>query len=456
MLFVGQSQSLEISAGRWAAMRGEPFRSLRDLPDPLPVHPGELWVCILEREPEFSGSFLEVLRKSPGLACLPHEEMALARRALDAGFRDYLCIPTAESVLFRRLDALHNWKHRQEPVQVRLTDELLQSADILLRKEDLDPRVIAAVETVAPFPTTVLLQGETGSGKEVAARVIHVLSQKARGPFVAVNLAAMPRDLVESELFGHVRGSFTGATQSRKGAFSTARGGTLFLDEIGEAPLEIQVKLLRAIQNREYLPVGAERPERSDCRIIAATHRNLLTEVEAGRFRQDLYYRLSVFPVHLKPLRERIDDLPVLARAIIEKLNNRLGTSVSGIESEAIRRLSEYGWPGNVRELENVLERAMITVRSGRIPPEAISIDAGGSRPSSVSRAVVVEVKDSDLGGTFDLDRALAEFELTVVRRALDLSGGNLSQAARLLGVPRTTLYNRLLRSGVRIDEEPS
>jgi len=454
VLFVGQSQSLEVSASRWAGMRGEPFRSLREVPNPLPVYPGELWICVLERDEDLSRSLLDALRQSPGLACLPHEEMALARRALDAGFRDYLCIPTAESVLFRRLDALHSWKNREEPTPVRLTDELLQSAEILLRKEDLDPKVVAAVETVAPFPTTVLLQGETGSGKEVAARVVHILSQKAKGPFVAVNLAAMPRDLVESELFGHVRGSFTGATQSRKGAFSLARGGTLFLDEIGEAPLEIQVKLLRAIQNREYLPVGAERTERSDCRIIAATHRNLLAEVEAGRFRQDLYYRLSVFPILLKPLRERIGDLPVLARAIVEKLNNRLGTSVSGIDSEALKRMSGYNWPGNVRELENVLERAMITVRSGRIPPDALNIDAGVARPSTVSRAVVVEVKDSDLGGSFDLDRALAEFQLALVRRALDLSGGNLSQAARLLGVPRTTLYNRLLRSGVRVDDE--
>lgn len=456
MLFVGQSRSLEISANRWAGMRGEPFRSLREVLNPLPVHPGEIWVCILEREQDISGSLVEALRISPGLACLSHEEMALARRALDVGFRDYLCIPTAESVLFRRLDALHNWKHRPEPVKVHLTDELLQAADILVRKEDLDPNVVAAIETVAPFPTTVLLQGETGSGKEVAARIIHVLSQKAKGPFVSINLAAMPRDLVESELFGHVRGSFTGATQSRKGAFSVARGGTLFLDEIGEAPLEIQVKLLRAIQNREYLPVGAERAERSDCRIIAATHRNLLAEVEAGRFRQDLYYRLSVYPVELKPLRERIDDLPMLARAIVEKLNNRLGTSVTGIDSEAIRRMSEYGWPGNVRELENVLERAMITVQSGRIPPDVIHIDAEAARPSTVSRTVIIEVKDSDFGGSFDLDRTLAEFELALVRRALDLSGGNLSQAARLLGIPRTTLHNRLIRSGVRVDEEPS
>jgi transcriptional regulator with GAF, ATPase, and Fis domain len=212
---------------------------------------------------------------------------------------------------------------------------------------------------VAPTDSTVLIQGETGTGKELIALQIHKSSRRKDQPLVRVNCATIPKDLYESEFFGHVRGAFTGAIKDRIGRFESAHGGTLFLDEIGEIPIELQSKLLRALQEKQYERVGDERTKRADVRIIAATNRDLKLEVEAGRFREDLYYRLNVFPVQVAPLRERREDIPLLAEHFLAKYSEQMGKTISGLSHEVMDFLTTYDWPGNIRELENVIERAV-------------------------------------------------------------------------------------------------
>ncbi len=373
--------------------------------------------------------------------------MGLARKALNYGFRDYVCIPVAEPVLFSKLDVLIETSSGGRAVLLRNPAvDAFANPEIKEQAAFLGARIVDLLRMVAPFPTTVLFQGETGSGKEVAARLLHQASSRAFGPFVAVHLAALPHELIESELFGHTRGAFTGAAKSRKGAFELANMGTLFLDEIGEAPLDVQVKLLRAIQSREYWPVGAEAPHVSDCRIMAATNRDLSHEISVGRFRRDLFYRLSVFPVSIPPLRDRRDHLPKLVEFILAKLNANLGTNVVGASSAAMEKLLSHDWPGNVRELENVLERAVIRTRSGEIQVEHLDLASVG--PRALRSGIELFVDDGDMGGEFSLDKTLEGVEGALIRRAMMLAGGNLSEAARLLGLPRSTLYNRLAKRG--------
>ena len=293
--------------------------------------------------------------------------------------------------------------------------------------------VLQKVEQVAKTQSTVLLRGETGTGKELVAHAIHINSARESGPFVRVNCAALPQGVLESELFGHEKGAFTGANERRLGRFELANSGTLFLDECGDLPLDVQVKLLRVLQEREFERVGGTDTVRVDVRLVSATHRNLEELIAEGKFREDLYYRLNVFPITLPPLRDRLEDLPLLVEHFIQNFV-RQGMVGRHFEESALARMAQHDWPGNVRELENVVERALILARGDAVA--ASDLDFGGPRLPKVnlSRAALDESLPSRLS---------AEEKQSIIA-AIEKSGGAIAKAARMLGVNRSTLYYRM------------
>lgn len=300
-------------------------------------------------------------------------------------------------------------------------------------------KIYAMVHRVASSDATVLITGESGTGKELVARSIHTLGTRASHPFVPINCAALPEELLESELFGHTRGAFSGAISARIGMFQLADGGTIFLDEIGEMAVSLQAKLLRVLQNREVRPVGADRSMAVNVRVITATNKDLAREVEKGTFREDLFYRLQVIPIHLPPLRARRSDIPILVRHFLEK-NSQKYSSKLEISDEAMIYLWEYDWPGNVREVENLIERMVVLSDNGCIGPEDI--------PSHV-RSFISEKKlpHPPLNdGEVNLREVLEQFEGRLIDEALRRTNGNKTAAAHMLGLKRTTLVAKLRR----------
>ena len=325
-------------------------------------------------------------------------------------------------------------------------------------------RIRAEIQQAGPSDANVLILGESGTGKEVVARNIHYYSKRRDKPFVPVNCGAIPKDLLESELFGHEKGAFTGALTARDGRFAMAAGGTLFLDEIGEMPLEMQVKLLRVLEERTFERVGGNRTIHADVRIVAATNRNLETMVREGKFREDLYYRLEVFPIDLPPLRERIEDLPLLIAQLNERLEHEKNCSVR-LSSDAVMTLSRYRWPGNVRELANLMERLAIQhpnglVQSRDLPAKYQAVPAGDHDPllqqqllaePGVGSAPVAgggALPQIPPGG-LDLKSYISEMEMALIRQALDETGGVVAHAAKLLGLRRTTLAEKMRKYGL-------
>jgi len=306
-------------------------------------------------------------------------------------------------------------------------------------------RALRALEQVAATDTTLVLLGETGTGKELFARAAHASSKRSQRPLIKLNCGAIPHNLIESELFGHERGAFTGATQRREGRFVLADGGTLFLDEIGELPLDLQPKLLRVLQEGELEPVGSSRTTKVDVRIIAATNRNLAELVAQGRFREDLFYRLNVFPITIPPLREREADIEELSRVFLDKYARRLGRSLAPLSEPTLRKLRGYGWPGNVRELQNVIERGVLVSTSG-----VFDIDL--ALPEAAKKAALTEPREPDRGGVLSMAEML-EFERTNFERALSQAGGKVSGAdgaAARLGINPSTLSSRLRALGLK------
>lgn len=305
-------------------------------------------------------------------------------------------------------------------------------------------QVYEQIAVVAPSMTTVFLQGESGTGKELAARAIHAASQRARGPFVSLNCAALPENLIESELFGHERGAFTGAVQTRKGRFEMAREGSLFLDEIGELSLLTQAKLLRILQERTFERLGGMETLKADVRIIAATNRDLAKMVEEGGFRRDLYYRLNVFPVYLPPLREREEDILPIAAAFLQRFASGAGKKTPRISFAAMDLLQAYSWPGNIRELQNVMERAMLLIGRGNLllpqhlPASMRGGGAAGDLPGKKAR-----------GQTASLQSRLDEVERAAITDALDVSEGHINRAAAMLGLTERVLGLRLKKFGI-------
>jgi DNA-binding NtrC family response regulator len=294
--------------------------------------------------------------------------------------------------------------------------------------------VVQLAETVAPTDSTVLITGHSGTGKEVLARYIHNLSERAEGRFVSINCGALPENLLESELFGHVKGSFTGAVRDKEGLLVAARGGTFFLDEIGEMSPALQVKLLRTLQEREVVPVGATRTIETDVRVIAATNRDLEQEMRRGNFRSDLYYRLNVISLHMPPLRDRADDVPILTEYFLSRFGNREGIE---IDDEALDSLCRYDWPGNVRELENALERAAVLSGGARIRVEHLP-----ERVVQQPTPTLVADRSAD-------NPTLDTIEKAYVLWVLEAERGNKARAAEVLGIDPSTLYRKLARYGV-------
>jgi len=328
-------------------------------------------------------------------------------------------------------------------------------------------QVYAVVEKVADTPSTVLITGESGTGKELVARALHDNSSRHAGPFIKINCAAIPKTLMESELFGYEKGAFTGAVGSKPGRFELAHGGTLFLDEIGEIPVEMQVKLLRVLQESEFERVGGIKTIKVDVRLLTATNRDLAVEIAGGGFRDDLYYRLNVVPIHLPALRERRQDIPLLVDHFIARFNERLKKQITGIEPAAVERLVAHNWPGNIRELENVIERTILFCEGPRIRLEDLPADLGGGtlRPSQPDLPVVVSAPPpptspppsaappvgEEVGSLKEAVRVETErVERDLIQRALDETGGNVTQAARKLQISRKSLQTKMKELGLR------
>jgi two-component system response regulator AtoC len=304
------------------------------------------------------------------------------------------------------------------------------------------------LEKAAGLDITVLLLGETGTGKELAARAIHYHSGRRERRFVPVNCGALPAELVESELFGHARGAFTGASGAKPGLFEEAGGGTLFLDEVGELPLPAQVKLNRALQEKEIRRVGENQPVRIDVRVIAATHRDLREEVKAGRFREDLFYRLHVFPVTLPPLRERSEDVPPLAVHFLEKHARALRRDLAGIEPDALQQLAGYAWPGNVRELENAIERAVAVAPGPRLRVQDLPGEVAAATPAPLDAAALARLPYREVVAGAR-DRVSREYLIALLAEF----GGNVTRAAERAGLERESLHRLLRKHGLRSDD---
>ena len=332
-------------------------------------------------------------------------------------------------------------------------------------------QIYAVVEKVASTPSTVLITGESGVGKELIARALHENSSRRGCPFIKINCAAIPKTLMESELFGYDKGAFTGAVGAKPGRFELAHGGTLFLDEIGEIPIEMQVKLLRVLQESEFERVGGIKTIKVDVRLVTATNRDLMQEIAAGAFREDLFYRLNVVPIHIPPLRDRREDIPLLVEHFIAKFNDRLKKQILEIMPEAVERLVSYNWPGNIRELENLMERTMLfcegpLIRLSDLPsevtvglaglavapwsPPAAATAAGGARGSQPGMPAeeAAGLAPSSLKEAVRAETERVEREL--IQKALDETGGNVTQAARKLKISRKSLQTKMKELGLR------
>jgi two-component system, NtrC family, response regulator AtoC len=318
---------------------------------------------------------------------------------------------------------------------------------IIGRSESIQ-EVYGVIDRVADTPTTVLITGESGTGKELVARAMHESSSRRDRPFIKVNCAAIPRDLMESELFGYERGAFTGAVTSKPGRFELASGGTLFLDEIGSIPVEMQVKLLRALQESEFERVGGVKTLRVDVRLVAATNTDLKRQIAEGTFREDLYYRLNVVPIRLPALRERVDDVPVLMEHFIRKFNARLSKGVTGAAAEALSAMMAYAWPGNVRELENVVERAVLFCDGPEIGLADLPTEILRTEPVLQLSSVHTPVVEGGLKE--QVKAAVNHLERQLIQRALEQMGGNVTHTACLLKLSRKGLQLKMKELGLR------
>jgi len=352
-----------------------------------------------------------------------------AVEAMKAGADHYLTKPVEEADLVALARNLLNRSGHSLPTQQPAQDFGIIGESQAVRE------LLHTVELVAPAPSTVQITGESGTGKELVAQALHTASPRAEEPFVAVNCAALPGELIESELFGYEKGAFTGAQQARPGKFEEAGAGTLFLDEVGEMPLAMQVKLLRALQEREFTRLGSHRPIPLKARLVTATNRDLGADAESGRFREDLYYRLKVIPLHLPPLRERTEDIPVLARHFLTQVADQLSRPAPSLSPPALAALQAYPWPGNIRELENVMERTVVMCRAETIGAEDLPRE-------------LRDAQDSPARADFSTHH-LPTIERQVVMDAMEKTDWNQSQAAVLLGISRKQLRTKMKNLGL-------
>jgi two-component system response regulator PilR (NtrC family) len=385
--------------------------------------PGADGLAVLKHVRDVSPQTLVILMTA-------HATVDTAIEAIRSGAQDYLIKPLHFAEVLRKIQ--HLMTHRKLAWENQLLRRQLDGHFNLERplgRSQGMQEISALIAKVAPNPTTVLITGESGSGKEVVARTIHANSLGKDNVFLPVNCSAIPETLLESQLFGYVRGAFTGAVNSQEGLFQRARGGTIFLDEIGEMPLSLQPKLLRVLEEKTVLPVGSTTPVKVNVRILAATNRDLKVEVEAGRFRDDLFYRLNVFEIHIPPLRKRLEDLPGLVEHLIHRHNVEMKMNYKGVDSATMRILMSLPWKGNIRELDNVLERAMILGDGDWITP----VNLPGQQAAA-----------DDFGTEDNLMRAVELYEKSHIERTLNKTTGDKIRAAELLGLSLSTLYRKI------------
>jgi two-component system response regulator HydG len=404
----------------------------------------DLVITNMRMEPMDGMSLLARIEEShpgtPAIVVTGAASLDGAIQAMRAGALDYIAKPFHVEDLARAVKrALQRAKaegFEDEPA-LRSAEPLGEFESLIGRNPRMQ-RVYALVRTVAAANSTVLITGESGTGKERVAAAIHRQSPRRTGPFIRVNCSAFAEGVLESELFGHEQGAFTGAVKARAGVFRKADNGTLFLDEIGDLPLSTQVKLLRVIQEREVQPVGGDSAVPVDVRLIAATNRDLSAEVRASRFREDLYFRLNVIPIHLPPLRERADDIPTLAEHFLQRFAKGCGKTVRGFTERAMALMERYGWPGNVRELENAIERAVVLCVEDVIDIQDMPPECRGA--------------GANVDGSFQLNTVrLGEVEEIVIRRVLAKTGWNIKKSAEVLGITRATLYSKIKRFGLAL-----
>ncbi len=359
-----------------------------------------------------------------------------ALEAIKKGAYDYISKPfKKDEVLLTLRKAEERERLRRENMRLREETRRTFSFDNIIARSAAMQKVFKTVRKVAGYKSTVLITGESGTGKELVARALHVNSDRAKGPWVPVNCGAIPEALLESELFGHVKGAFTDANKDKKGLFEQADKGTIFLDEIAELPLNLQVKLLRVLQENNVRPVGSTRNHQIDVRVVAATHQDLEKMVAEGRFRQDLFYRLNVLPIALPPLRERIEDVPLLIEHFIERHNSKLGTNVGQISPAARNLMMNYAWPGNVRELENTIERAIVLADENLIDVDGLPTRISQSQDS---------LKQLLSGDNLSIKQTSRELERILITRALQKTRGNRTRASELLEISHRALLYKI------------
>ena len=367
-----------------------------------------------------------------------------AVEAMKIGAYDYISKPfKTDEVLLTLKKAEERERLKKENISLQQRIEKIEQrysfGNIVARSEAMR-HVFELVEKVADHKTTVLITGESGTGKDLIARAIHHSGRRAKKPMVSINCGGIPENLLESELFGYKRGAFTDAVKDKPGRFEEGEGGTVFLDEIGELPLALQVKLLRVLQEEEISPLGGVGSRRIDVRVIAATSKDLTREAGEGRFREDLFYRINVMPIHLPPLRERRGDIPLLVGYFIDMFNKKLQKDIEGLSSEAMPILMGYGWPGNIRELENVIERALLLAKGRWITPE--DLPPRISEESSYAPSFLSEENLS-------IRKASSRLERDLIRKALQLTAGNRTQASRILEISRPKLLAKIKAYGL-------
>ena len=389
----------------------------------------------------------------PVIIITAHGTVDSAVDAIKAGAFDYVTKPFDQaelSAVIAKAAKAHDVAQRSVRADAKARAAIIGESPQL-------QEVFKIIDKVADTPSTVLINGESGTGKELIASALHGASSRRDKPFIKINCAAIPHNLLESELFGYERGAFTGAVTSKPGRFELADGGTLFLDEIGEIPVEMQVKLLRALQEGEFERVGGIKTTRVDVRLIAATNRDLQAEIEAGRFRKDLYYRLAVVPIVLPPLRERRTDIPMLAGHFVEKYNRKLNKKIESISDDAMALLQAYNWPGNIRELENLIERVLLFADGPSITAKDLPdpVRQGSGTPAPALSAAPLEASTGE-GGLKDIVRMkAAELEKDLITKALEETGGNVTRAARLLQISRKSLQTKMKEFGLRDTTPP-
>ena len=429
----GEGHQVETAGDGWRALEQAKARHFDLVLVDLKM-PGPDGMIVLDQLKQLSPETLVVMITG-------HATVESAVAAMRLGAYDYLSKPfKLDQVRLVVRRAVEQKRLADENRRLRQEVEHYQRFEQIVGKSSCMQELFRAIEKAAPTNSTVLVCGETGTGKDLVARALHQRSPRAKGPLVSISCGAIPEALLESELFGHAKGAFTGAHADRKGVFESAEGGTLFLDEIGDLPLPMQVKLLRALQEREIQRLGETRTRKVDVRLVAATHRDLRQEMQQGRFREDLYYRLDVISVVVPPLRQRREDIPLLVEHFLRKYNPEMGKALRGASPEALALLMRYNWPGNVRELQNAIERAVILQDGSQLQPEDFPLGRTGQAPATTEPT----------GELVSLEELERRHILWVLRQ----TDNHQSRAAQILGIGRRTLYRKLREYGLDLPEE--